>query len=236
MIIDKINRKYWYIPVTIACILSGLLFQFKPVTSGCNNLAGIINKLETERDNLQKEVFSMKEKINIYEDDKLKEKKLLNTLNKELLETKLKSGFIPVKGEGITITLKDSPSAPHTGEDPYFFIVHDTDLRTIITELWAAGGEAISINGERIIATTSIRCVGPSIMVNTTRLLPPYEINVIGSSEKLQEALKMPGGYMDSMALSIKNGVIIDITLSKEVKIPAYKGDMVFQYAMPDRN
>jgi len=107
------------------------------------------------------------------------------------------------------------------------------DLRSLITELWSAGAEAIAINDQRVISTTTIRCVGPSILVNTMRLLPPYEVKAIGPADRLETALTMPGGFMDSMALSVRNGVSINIAQRKEIKLPAYSGALIFQYAVP---
>ena len=56
------------------------------------------------------------------------------------------------------------------------------DLLYIINDLKRGGAEAISINEQRIISTSEIRCVGNTILVNTTRLAPPYHIKVIGLS------------------------------------------------------
>ncbi len=36
-----------------------------------------------------------------------------------------------------------------------------------------AGAEAISINDQRIVATTEVRCAGPTVSVNNVRSAPP---------------------------------------------------------------
>ena len=67
------------------------------------------------------------------------------------------------------------------GENPSNYIVLVDDLRDIVTALWASGAEAISINGERLVATSSIYGVGASVLVNTAFLSPPFRIEAIGA-------------------------------------------------------
>ncbi len=239
------NMKNWQIPVSIAFVLLGIIIviQFRvqqkegfPYSSvPVAKLASVINQLEEERNKLQAEVQSQRDQLNRYDNVTSKDLSQLKTLKEQVLNARLIAGLVSVKGEGIIVLLQDSLMSPQGNEDPYFFLVHDVDLRSLITELWSAGTEAISINDQRVIATTSIRCVGPAILVNTNRLVPPYEIKAIGPAEKLETALRMTGGYVDSMALSIRNGVSINITQQKDIKIPAYNGPLVFQYAMPDK-
>jgi uncharacterized protein YlxW (UPF0749 family) len=239
------NIKHWQIPVSIAFVLLGIVIviQFRiqqkegfPYSSvPVAKLASVINQLEEERNKLQSEVQSQRDQLNRYDEVTSKDLSQLKTLKEQVLNARLAAGVVSVKGEGIVVVLHDSIMSPQPNEDPYFFLVHDVDLRSLITELWSAGTEAIAINDQRVIATTSIRCVGPAILVNTNRLVPPYEIKAIGSSEKLETALRMAGGYIDSMALSIRNGVSINITQQKDIKIPAYNGPLVFQYATPDK-
>lgn len=239
------NIKHWQIPVSIAFVLLGIIIviQFRiqqkegfPYSSvPVAKLASVINQLEEERNKLQAEVQSQREQLNRYDDVTSKDLSQLKTLKEQVLNARLVAGLVSVKGEGIVVLLQDSLMSPPPNEDPYFFLVHDVDLRSLITELWAAGTEAIAINDQRVIATTSIRCVGPAILVNTNRLVPPYVIKAIGAAEKLETALRMTGGYIDSMALSMRNGVSINITKQKDIKIPAYNGPLVFEYAMPDK-
>ena len=242
---NKSALKQWQIPVGIACVILGILvaIQFRVHEREENSyssapiaeLVGVIEELEEERNKLQAELLLQREQLHRYEEVATEGQSLLKALSQELLHAKLEAGLIPVKGEGIIVTLKDSTIRPAFNEDTYFFLIHDVDLRSLITELWSSGAEAISINDQRVISTTTIRCVGPAILVNTQRLLPPYEVKAIGPSEKLETALTMQGGFMDSMALSIRNGVTINIAQRKEIRLPAYSGALIFQYAVPDK-
>ncbi len=97
-------------------------------------------------------------------------------LQEELQKSNMAAGLLPVIGTGIIVTLNDSPRQPQPGEDPNSLLVHDTHIQDVVSELKASGAEAISINNERIIAMSEIRCAGTTILVNTNRIAPPFII------------------------------------------------------------
>ncbi|MCB5622946.1 DUF881 domain-containing protein, partial [Bifidobacterium animalis] len=47
-------------------------------------------------------------------------------------------------------------------------MVTDTDLQLLVSLMWTAGAEAISINDNRLGVQTSIRTAGNSILIGTT--------------------------------------------------------------------
>ena len=82
------------------------------------------------------------------------------------------------------------------GNDALQIIVHDTDILEIVNVLRNAGAEAISINDQRIIATTPISCIGTVIKINDEKIGGPYVIRAIGNSDYLKTALDIPGGIL----------------------------------------
>ena len=46
-----------------------------------------------------------------------------------------------------------------------------------------------------------MRCVGPSILVNDTKMTPPYVIKAIGKAEQLEAALNLNGGVIDNLRI-----------------------------------
>ena len=77
-----------------------------------------------------------------------------------------------MKGPGVTVEMNDAQKPVGSGQDPNLFIIHDDDILAVVNELFAAGAEAMCINGQRVVATTEVRCVGPVIMVNGNRVAP----------------------------------------------------------------
>ncbi len=97
------------------------------------------------------------------------------------------AGSTDVEGEGVEIVLDDSNLARSANENPNLYIIHDEDLLRVLNELCAAGAEAISINDQRIVATTEVRCAGPTVSVNNVRSAPPYVIKAIGNPKKFDQ-------------------------------------------------
>ena len=140
-------------------------------------------------------------------------------------------GIINVEGKGITVTLSDSNAETAAGKSASSYIIHDSDLRTIVNELRSADAEAISINGERLIASSEIRCVGPTIIINGNKYVPPFNIKAIGDPDMLEAALKLKGGIIDQ--LKSLYGFDIVISKSANLKIEKYSGIVSFKYAKP---
>ena len=145
----------------------------------------------------------------------------------------MQAGLVPVKGPGVEVRLDDSLQKPGASEEAYYYIVHDVDVQAFVNELWAAGAEAVAINDQRVVTSTSVRCVGPTILVNAVRLAPPYVIRAIGAPSTLDTALKMPSGVLASMSASMSKGVRVDIQKKKEMILPEFKGSGGFRYADP---
>ena len=78
-------------------------------------------------------------------------------------------------------------------ENELDYLVSARDLRTMVEELWAAGAEAIAVNGERITPTTAIIDIGPSILVNAAYLAGPYQVTAIGPADLYPRLGAAPG-------------------------------------------
>ena len=109
----------------------------------------------------------------------------------------------------------------------FFVYIERFDLISLVNELKLAGAEAISINDERIVSTTSILCDGNIIRVNGQMIGVPITIKAIGYPERLDGALTRPGGYLDVMA---NDGVIVSVERSENISIPKYDGVYTYEY------
>ena len=108
------------------------------------------------------------------------------TVAAQLSALELQTGLVPVNGPGVEVVLNDAPAdspAAQQGEGG----IDDRDLQNVTNALWAAGAEAIAINGQRLTSQTAIRTAGEAILVDLQPLSPPYLIDAIGSAGTLQE-------------------------------------------------
>ena len=140
----------------------------------------------------------------------------------------LLAGTTEVEGAGIEVVLDDSKIPKKANENPNLYIIHDEDLLRVLNELRAAGAEAISLNDQRIVAMSEVRCAGPTVSVNNVRSAPPYVIKAIGAPKTLTSALRLRGGVVETFEFW---GIQVKIKSADKVHIPALKAPRNFEYA-----
>jgi uncharacterized protein YlxW (UPF0749 family) len=165
-------------------------------------LAFELRHQERNRAALEAQVVELRGRLAAYETAAAEGRTAAARLGRTLREMRTLVGLTPLEGPGIIVELNDSTRPPRAGEDPNKTILHFTDIATIVGELWAAGAEPIAINGERIVSSTGINCVGTTILCNTKRLAPPYVITAIGDAARMQHYLRRPGGGLELLAAS----------------------------------
>ncbi|MGC8971758.1 MAG: DUF881 domain-containing protein [bacterium] len=228
--------------LSIVCFIIGLLSvtqirfyetpKYTLFSMRNEQLIDLLEKLESQRNDLIQEITILREQIRQYEESSAREKTVLEGMLKELNRVKLWAGLLPVKGPGVIITLDDSKRKIKVGENPENYIIHDYDLREIVNELWSSGAEAIVINNQRIVVTSEIRCVGTTILVNGVRLAPPYIVKAIGDANSLMSALNMPGGIISALTyISKEYGIMLKIEKSDLIELPPYEGSISLRYA-----
>ena len=87
------------------------------------------------------------------------------------------------------------------------------------------------MNDERIVATTSIYCVGSTVMVNDTRLSPPYLIQAVGNSIAQEDVLRNPAYLREIKRRAEFYGVEFKVNKIGMLTLPAYKGGFPTHYA-----
>ena len=179
------------------------------------DMSAQILKVESERDELKLKLQTAEKISNIDSSD------LISDLKTHACMTAL-------IGEGVTVTLHDSEKVASKAENPNTYIIHDDDLLRVVNELRAAGAEAISINGQRLTATSEIRCAGPTLSVNNVRSSAPFEICAIGEKKTLNNAITMRGGVADTLNVW---GIKVEVKPSEEIYIPPYKEKIHHVYA-----
>ncbi len=108
-------------------------------------------------------------------------------LQNELELIQIEAGYKPLIGEGIVIRLFDADGGYRNEH-----IVHDTDIQRVVNDLFAAGALGLEIGGQRLINTSSIRCAGPTILVNHRPItVNPITIKAVGQPLILKGALEM---------------------------------------------
>ncbi|RSX52296.1 hypothetical protein D2E23_0024 [Bifidobacterium callimiconis] len=154
-------------------------------------LASQVASRTAEQHQLESDVASQRSQI-----DTLTQ--TLNTGNEDSQTTRdaIANGTIAVQGSGIIVTLTDPIAAedqkgdlPRDSNGHVIRVVSDTDLQAFISQLWAAGAEAMAINDVRIGVQSSVRVAGQTILVGVTSIQSPYKIQAIGDQNALASAV-----------------------------------------------
>jgi uncharacterized protein YlxW (UPF0749 family) len=103
----------------------------------------------------------------------------------QLDSLELQTGLVPVSGPGVEVSLDDAPASNQSAQQGEGRI-YDRDLQDVTNALWAAGAEAIAINGQRLTAQSAIRTAGEAILVDLQPLAPPYLIDAVGDPNTLE--------------------------------------------------
>jgi uncharacterized protein YlxW (UPF0749 family) len=202
-------------------------------TSAQQVLAVQVVELEAEQRVLRNQISAAEQDVQRFQEESTSSSAALDALNQRLAAARLGVGLTAVRGPGVIVEIADSKRVVPQGENPANFIVLVDDLRDIVTALWASGSEAISINGERLVATSSIYGVGASVLVNTAFLSPPFRIEAIGS-EGLLDRFQTHPAFLGRVARRINFfGLEFASQASGELTLPAFVGTTRFRWAVP---
>ncbi|MBI2843737.1 MAG: DUF881 domain-containing protein [Armatimonadetes bacterium] len=242
--VDQIRSKSWILKITLMSLVLGMLLAVSLKTqqrvrteSGIPTtrlpgLAAAYTDAKRQNEKLRDQIEDLEKKITEYQNQLASGTTAAGTLNKELQESKFLAGLSAAEGPGVVITLRDNPRKQAPGGSPMDVLeglIHDSDIQAVVNELRAAGAEVLSINDQRLIATSAIRCVGPVTLINGAPVAPPYEIKAIGDTKTLESALRLPGGVVDNFP----NPEMIDIRTEARVVIKPYAGSRQFKWAEP---
>lgn len=195
-----------------------------------SQLADDLINLQRKFDDIKKKYDDNYKIVEEYQNNSSTNDQLIASMKRQIEELALISGTTDVKGEGVVITLNDGVKAtdPDINSDS---LVHDTDILTVVNELKAAGAEAISVNGQRIVSSSAIRCVGPVIQVNYQKVAAPFEIKAIGNAQYLESAMNIKNGVADMIRIA---GVEVKVVRQSEIKIPKFDGTRSFENVKVD--
>jgi uncharacterized protein YlxW (UPF0749 family) len=92
--------------------------------------------------------------------------------------------------------------------------------------LWAGGAEAMMVMDQRIIATSSVKCIGPVLYLQGRSYGPPYVISAIGDVGEMLAALDESPGVTEYRAYADEIGLGFDITIQESISMPGYEGPL----------
>lgn len=186
----------------VVCVLAGFMMTVSALASRGTDLRAdrsadmreLIMSQRTRNEDLRGEAELLREEI----DDLRRVQGSDPALGEDLARAGVISSTVAMTGPGMRVVLTDAPAdVKPAGIDDDALIVHQQDIQAVVNALWSAGAEAMTIQGQRVVSTTGIKCVGNSVVLHGVPYAPPYVIDAIGDQGRMERALA------DSEALQV---------------------------------
>jgi uncharacterized protein YlxW (UPF0749 family) len=142
----------------------------------------------------------------------------------------LAAGRVPVEGPGLKVTLDDSRSGRAPSGNINDLVIHSQDVQAVVNALWRSGAEAIAINGQRLVSTSAVLCVGNTLLLNGTVHSPPYEVTAVAASRERFDSDPLVERLREDADVY---GLGFTVERVNTAQVPAYAGNIVFRFAEP---
>jgi uncharacterized protein YlxW (UPF0749 family) len=230
----------WQVAVPAVAAVAGLLFAASAFTADGTDLRSTTTDLNTLVVDRAEEVEDLRAQL-----PELNEKN--SELRAQIADEQVEdaraavdrlqqpAGMLPVSGPGLVVTLDDAPEdeLADPSVDANLLVVHQQDIQAFVNALWAAGANAISLQGQRLISTTGIKCVGNTVVLEGVPYSPPYRIEAVG------EISTLLAGLNESRSVQIYNdyvdayGLGLTIEPAENLDIPGYDVPPEMRWAEP---
>lgn len=196
---DDQRRSPWRFGVPLVCLLAGVLLATTHGVSGgaeirrsdaprlvdlVREARSSVSHLDTERDEMTRKIDSAHGRSS---------DTALQAMLRRAAELAGDADMNPAHGPGLVVVLNDAQRDANgrfpRDASPDDLVVHQQDIDGVLNAMWSAGAEAIQMQDQRIIATSVVRCVGNTLLLNGRTYSPPYSITAIGNSTAMQNAL-----------------------------------------------
>lgn len=188
--------------------------------------------LQKEQDTLKLQLVELRAELDQIQSSASTQSDAAKDLQARIDELKTVAGLNERTGDGVVITLDDARGATAV-KDIEKSICHNTDLIDIVNQAWRGGAAAIAINDERIVGSSSIYCVGSTIMVNGTLMSPPFAVVVIGPQNELLAVYDDPAQLRDIKQRRDVYGLGFRVNRASALRVPPYRGALNVRYATP---
>lgn len=227
--------------VTVMFLLAGLLFgtsaslaRERPPVGSVSDLPGLITARDAQVRDLTARAEELRDEVSFLQE--AVDTSQTRQLNRAADALAPAVGLGPVQGPAVQVTLDDAGYSLDTLPEGYSVddvVVHQQDLQGVINALWAGGAEAMMVQDQRVISTSSVQCVGNTLYLQGRVYSPPYTVTAIGDPEGMRTALEQDptvSTYRDWATLIGLGYAVSELGL---MEMPAYEGSLRPQYATP---
>lgn len=224
--------------VTIVCLLAGVLFGTSAALASYDPLGSPTDLVDLIQDRDQ-QVRELSEQADALsgEVETLRAERASSQTGQVLRAADDLSGGVgtsKVMGPAVAVTLDDAGYTYATipeGYSPDDVVVHQQDLQGVINALWAGGAEAIMVQDQRIVSTSSVQCVGNTLHLQGRVYSPPYTVTAVGNPESMLAALEADPVVSTYRSWADAVGLGYAVEDVGETELPAFVGSVRARHA-----
>ena len=236
-------RGAWRIGTPVVVLLCGALFVVSAANSDgtdlrpgrYTDLASLVKDESDQYDALRQQVSALDAQVQALSAGM--SDRDVNRFHREIEALKDPAGLEPRTGPGLTVTLSDAPEdvINSTTGNVNLLLVHQQDIQAVVNALWKGGATAVTVEGQRIVSTTGIKCEGNAVQLQGVPYPQPYEIQAVGDQGALLTAIE-EDPYLQTYREQAADPAISvgwDLDLESSVTAPAYDGLLDLSFAVP---
>ena len=235
-------RALWRVAAPVAFAAAGVLFATSAGAANGGQLRGtrsdlgdLIRAEQQRADDLTRRVDGLRAEVEAATDKAGADDRRVGAEQRRAQGLELAAGTAPVAGPSVTVTLADAPRSADRvlpeGTSPDDVVVHQQDVQGVVNALWAGGAEAMQIMDQRVIATSAVRCVGNTLILQGRVYSPPYKITAIGDPERLSHALDDSSDVATYRYYADTFGLVYEVAADTSTKLPGYDGSLDLLHA-----
>lgn len=145
------------------------------------------------------------------------------------------AALVPLTGAGVEITLDDALLRPDgslpAGARADDVIIHQSDVQAVVNAVWAAAADGVAIMDRRLIATSAVRCVGNTLLLQGRTYSPPFVVTAIADPAAVRAQLAASPQVAIFEQAVAAFGLTFEVRERSDVAMPAYDGPLDLEYA-----
>ena len=145
-------------------------------------------------------------------------------LQQQAQDEKDRAGLTPVSGPGINVDLANGNDPHLPNDNKRDWQVKYLDIQDVVNLLWSSGAESVSVNNQRVIASSSFYVAGTDVLLNGAHLSAPYHIQAIGDGNAFNAALSDSGNLSELKNRSELYQLKLTWQTQRSLSLPAYDG------------
>lgn len=235
----------WTVLVPVVALLAGLLFATSERTAQGTDLrggevvalSGLIKQRNGAIADQQQQLADLQRQVQHLTSQTASQNSAVAAAQAGGESGAVSVGLAALSGPGVEITLNDAPTRPDgvlpAGASPDDLVIHQSDVQAIVNALWASGADGVAVMGQRLIATSAVRCVGNVLLLHGRTYSPPFVITAVGKGAAIRTHLAASTEVTWLQQAVDAYGLTFAVHDRATVSLPAYGGPLDMQYATP---